>query len=188
MPETGLPAGWEIRHSKSRNLPYYFNAARSESRWEPPADTDSDVLSAYMATYHSAPKSSGGAPAATGKIRASHLLIKHKDSRRPSSWREVAVPYSSVSFTRLIVVHRPPSHAPRTTRCRSCSRTRTRSALATPRSASWPRPRATARRRAKVAISVPLAKERCKRRLRMLLLHSRWTRCLVRSRLTVGFI
>jgi NIMA-interacting peptidyl-prolyl cis-trans isomerase 1 len=25
----------------------------------------------------------------TGKIRASHLLVKHKDSRRPSSWREV---------------------------------------------------------------------------------------------------
>jgi hypothetical protein len=26
---------------------------------------------------------------ADGKIRASHLLVKHKDSRRPSSWREV---------------------------------------------------------------------------------------------------
>lgn len=24
-----------------------------------------------------------------GQVRASHLLVKHKDSRRPSSWKEV---------------------------------------------------------------------------------------------------
>jgi NIMA-interacting peptidyl-prolyl cis-trans isomerase 1 len=28
-----------------------------------------------------------------GKIRAAHLLIKHQDSRRPSSWREVNLPF-----------------------------------------------------------------------------------------------
>jgi len=26
-----------------------------------------------------------------GKIRASHLLVKHKDSRRPSSWKQVSL-------------------------------------------------------------------------------------------------
>lgn len=26
-----------------------------------------------------------------GKIRASHLLVKHRDSRRPSSWREAEI-------------------------------------------------------------------------------------------------
>jgi NIMA-interacting peptidyl-prolyl cis-trans isomerase 1 len=42
-----------------------------------------------MAENHSskgvAPTGSGGAG---GKIRAAHLLVKHRDSRRPASWRE----------------------------------------------------------------------------------------------------
>jgi len=58
-----LPAGWEVRHSNSKNLPYYFNAETKESRWEFPSSTE-------------------------GKIRAAHLLIKHKDSRRPKSQRQ----------------------------------------------------------------------------------------------------
>lgn len=43
-----------------------------------------------MANYHSSapiPRTEG-ANGSEGKIRAAHLLIKHKDSRRPSSWRE----------------------------------------------------------------------------------------------------
>lgn len=44
-----------------------------------------------MATHHSASeiKHDGALNGAEGKIRASHLLVKHRDSRRPSSWREV---------------------------------------------------------------------------------------------------
>ena len=46
-----------------------------------------------MAEHHSAPEirpdAVNGIPGNSGKIRASHLLVKHKDSRRPSSWREV---------------------------------------------------------------------------------------------------
>lgn len=30
-----------------------------------------------------------------GKIRASHLLVKHKGSRRPSSWREVGLQFTT---------------------------------------------------------------------------------------------
>lgn len=85
---SGLPDGWEVRHSNSKNLPYYFNPATKESRWDPPSGTDTEKLKTYMATHHS----SGIAPASAekdeGKIRAAHLLVKHKDSRRPSSWRE----------------------------------------------------------------------------------------------------
>ena len=51
-----------------------------------------------MATHHSA----GLNPAATaaaaaggvkpeGKIRTAHLLVKHKDSRRPSSWKQDSI-------------------------------------------------------------------------------------------------
>ena len=77
---TGLPLGWEVRWSISKNLPYFFNPTLKESKWEPPNGSDADALRAYIhANFQpSAP---------TGKIRAAHLLVKHKDSRRPSSWR-----------------------------------------------------------------------------------------------------
>ena len=45
-----------------------------------------------MARHHSASEIKSEAKEANGhegKIRAAHLLVKHKDSRRPSSWREV---------------------------------------------------------------------------------------------------
>jgi hypothetical protein len=92
--ETGLPPNWEVRHSNSKNLPYYFNASEKVSRWEPPSGTDTEKLKHYMATHHSASSvvpgpQTAGAP--EGKIRAAHLLVKHKESRRPSSWKEVRV-------------------------------------------------------------------------------------------------
>lgn len=82
-----------MRHSQSKNLPYYFDAVNKVSRWEPPAGTDVEKLKLYMAKYHS-----GAAPVqqhqdagqeTSGKIRAAHLLVKHEGSRRPMSWREV---------------------------------------------------------------------------------------------------
>lgn len=61
------------------------------SRWEPPAGTDSDKLKHFMATHHSAGARHEAVPGVPeGKIRAAHLLVKHRDSRRPSSWREVS--------------------------------------------------------------------------------------------------
>jgi NIMA-interacting peptidyl-prolyl cis-trans isomerase 1 len=82
-----------VRHSNSKNLPYYFNAAEKNSRWEPPEGTNTEKLKVYMAKYHSGafqPPAEGGAQ--PGKIRAAHLLVKHAESRRPSSWREVSPP------------------------------------------------------------------------------------------------
>ena len=121
--ETGLPTGWEVRHSNSKNLPYYFQAATKESRWEPPAGTDTEVLKTYMATNHSsslpggsgagainpsitataASSSSGGSSG--GKIRAAHLLVKHKDSRRPSSWKEPDITRSKEDAVRILEGH-----------------------------------------------------------------------------------
>lgn len=75
--ETGLPEGWEIRNSTSKKLPYFFNASTRESRWEPPEGADTPKLESYLAETHP-----------NKKIRAAHLLVKHKDSRRPSSWKE----------------------------------------------------------------------------------------------------
>ncbi|KAI1917703.1 peptidyl-prolyl cis-trans isomerase Pin1 [Ophidiomyces ophidiicola] len=92
MADSGLPPGWEVRHSNSKNLPYYFNPQTKESRWEPPAETDTEKLKVYMAAYHSsAPDRHANSGQKDGQIRASHLLIKHRDSRRPTSWREASV-------------------------------------------------------------------------------------------------
>lgn len=50
-----------------------------------------DTLKGYMATYHSGAAASPYPNQSEGKIRCSHLLVKHKDSRRPSSWREAEI-------------------------------------------------------------------------------------------------
>jgi len=107
MADAGLPAGWEVRHSNSKNLPYYFNASQQLSRWEPPTGTNTEALKAYMATHHSASeiKPDGAMNGAEGKIRASHLLIKHKDSRRPSSWREAEITRSKDDAMSILLAH-----------------------------------------------------------------------------------
>lgn len=103
--DTGLPLGWEVRHSNSKNLPYYFNGLTKESRWEPPADTDTEKLKVYMATHHSAAVNPHGAGQGEGKIRASHLLVKHRDSRRPSSWREAEITRSKEEAYDILRAH-----------------------------------------------------------------------------------
>ncbi|KAB5517505.1 hypothetical protein GE09DRAFT_566810 [Coniochaeta sp. 2T2.1] len=103
--ETGLPQGWEVRHSNSKNLPYYFNAAEKNSRWEPPEGTNTEKLKVYMAKYHSGsfqPAEGQGQP---GKIRAAHLLVKHADSRRPSSWREATITRTKDQAREIIKSH-----------------------------------------------------------------------------------
>jgi len=92
MSDAGLPPNWEVRHSTSKNLPYYFNAATKESCWEPPSGTDTEKLKVYMAQHHSASAvGADGNGVNEGKIRAAHLLVKHKDSRRPKSWKEANI-------------------------------------------------------------------------------------------------
>jgi len=106
MSDAGLPQGWEVRHSNSKNLPYYFNASTRESRWEPPSGTDVEKLKYYMAVNHSAntaPQASGGSDG--NKIRAAHLLIKHAESRRPSSWREAEITRSKDEARHIIEKH-----------------------------------------------------------------------------------
>ncbi|KAK7735953.1 peptidyl-prolyl cis-trans isomerase Pin1 [Cytospora paraplurivora] len=106
--ETGLPPNWEVRHSNSKNLPYYFNSLDRNSRWEPPPGTDTEKLKNYMAKYHSpagagATNSVGGGDA--GKIRAAHLLVKHNQSRRPSSWKESNITRGKDEALKIIEGH-----------------------------------------------------------------------------------
>ena len=64
-----VPEGWEKRTSRSTGQVYYLNQYTKQSQWDKPT----------------APTSPDSAPS---QVRASHLLVKHRDSRRPSSWRE----------------------------------------------------------------------------------------------------
>jgi NIMA-interacting peptidyl-prolyl cis-trans isomerase 1 len=93
-----------VRRSNTKNLPYYFHPETKDSRWEPPAGTDPEKLKEYMAQHHS---SKGVAPASFAhsgdKIRAAHLLVKHRDSRRPASWREPNITRSKQSAEKLIL-------------------------------------------------------------------------------------
>ncbi|XP_025970793.1 peptidyl-prolyl cis-trans isomerase NIMA-interacting 1 isoform X1 [Dromaius novaehollandiae] len=68
--EEKLPAGWEKRMSRSSGRVYYFNHITNASQWERPSGTG---------------KNGQGEPT---KVRCSHLLVKHNQSRRPSSWRQ----------------------------------------------------------------------------------------------------
>lgn len=90
-------------------MPYYHNPSTGESVWEPPAGTDSDKLKVYIGQYFSqVPSSSaaaGGENAAGDKVRASHLLIKHKDSRRPSSWKESEITRTKDEAMSIILGH-----------------------------------------------------------------------------------
>ncbi|KAH0562487.1 protein kinase ssp1 [Trichoglossum hirsutum] len=106
MSDAGLPPNWEVRHSNSKNLPYYFNTATKESRWEPPSGTDSEKLKVYMAQHHSAPTfGADGNGVNEGKIRAAHLLVKHKESRRPKSWKEANITRSRDEAMSVILSH-----------------------------------------------------------------------------------
>ncbi|XP_008314855.1 peptidyl-prolyl cis-trans isomerase NIMA-interacting 1 [Cynoglossus semilaevis] len=65
--EENLPSGWEKRMSRSTGKVYYFNHITNASQWERPV---------------------GDGRGEPDKVRCSHLLVKHNQSRRPSSWRE----------------------------------------------------------------------------------------------------
>ncbi|KAJ3293523.1 Peptidyl-prolyl cis-trans isomerase NIMA-interacting protein 1 [Borealophlyctis nickersoniae] len=64
---------WEERWSERKNRFYYFDRATGQSTWEKP-------LNVPIAPSTNKPDK---------KIRATHLLVKHRESRRPSSWKEI---------------------------------------------------------------------------------------------------
>lgn len=88
---TGLPQGWTARHSRSRDRTYFYNEATKESVWDAPEGTDIEQLKLYLAQ----PK----------KVQASHLLIKHKDSRRPASWKEENITRSKEEAIEILKKH-----------------------------------------------------------------------------------
>lgn len=58
-----------------------------------------------MATHHSAATHNEVGGQGEGKIRCSHLLVKHRDSRRPSSWREAEITRSKEEAIEILKGH-----------------------------------------------------------------------------------
>lgn len=66
-------------------LPYYLNIYTKESQWELPTE---------------AAKDSSKDP---NQVQCAHLLVKHKNSRRPSSWREENITRSKDEARDIII-------------------------------------------------------------------------------------
>ncbi|GAA5857199.1 hypothetical protein JCM8547_009366 [Rhodosporidiobolus lusitaniae] len=102
---------WEIRFSNSRKRPYFYNASSQESRWEVPAELASSDLTSLPGAEHLTYSAGGAAapaqpkPATSNKVRASHLLVKHAGSRRPSSWREANITRSKEEAIEILKAH-----------------------------------------------------------------------------------
>lgn len=75
--ETGLPPNWEAKWSSSSKRAYFYKYngpnVKFDSIWKSPPGTNKRKLNRYLKQ----------------RIVASHLLVKHNQSRRKSSWRQV---------------------------------------------------------------------------------------------------
>ncbi|XP_073973195.1 peptidyl-prolyl cis-trans isomerase NIMA-interacting 1-like [Rhodnius prolixus] len=91
MADDELPSGWEKRLSRSTGQHYYLNVYTKESQWERPDKP------AEPSSY------SGGGPE---QVQCSHLLVKHEQSRRPSSWREEVITRSKDEALELVKSYR----------------------------------------------------------------------------------
>ncbi|XP_016954587.1 putative peptidyl-prolyl cis-trans isomerase dodo [Drosophila biarmipes] len=95
-----LPEGWEKRTSRYTGLSYYLNVHTKESQWDLPTEP----------AKKSGGGGSGSASAAGGdapdEVQCLHLLVKHKGSRRPSSWREANITRTKEEAQLLLEVYR----------------------------------------------------------------------------------
>lgn len=81
-----LPDGWSERESSSHpGRKYYVNSATGATQWEFPT------------------AAAGGEPSS---VQASHILVKHAESRRPSSWREASITRSKEEAMRILQGYR----------------------------------------------------------------------------------
>lgn len=81
--------------SQSRGVHYFFrppsNGDAGESRWDPPPGLSDEQIKALPGASEYLPHRTKSQQSKDDSMRASHLLVKHRDSRRASSWREVGL-------------------------------------------------------------------------------------------------
>ncbi|KIJ54034.1 hypothetical protein M422DRAFT_25019 [Sphaerobolus stellatus SS14] len=92
---------WEVRMSNSRGIHYFYNTTTRESRWDaPPELTEAEIHQLPGAAQYI--KGMPSPPSTDGQVRASHLLIKHRGSRRPSSWKESSITRSHADAVEIL--------------------------------------------------------------------------------------
>ncbi|KAL7009299.1 peptidyl-prolyl cis-trans isomerase Pin1 [Cystobasidiomycetes sp. EMM_F5] len=92
---------WEVRWSNSRQRAYFYNDAQSLSIWEPPTGLSEDDI----VNLPGARENLHRQPQAPEQVQASHLLIKHAGSRRPSSWKETNITRSKEEAIAALRAH-----------------------------------------------------------------------------------
>lgn len=80
-----LPDGWLKKVSTSTGRAYYWNTHTKKPQWDRPTGPATGAGASSSNNNAKASKSS------TTKATASHLLVKHRGSRRPSSWKEANI-------------------------------------------------------------------------------------------------
>lgn len=93
MSDAELPSGWEKRVSRSTGQTYYLNIYSKESQWDAP-------------TEPAKPSGGGSSTGGPDRVQCSHLLVKHKGSRRPSSWRQENITISKEEAISLLEDYR----------------------------------------------------------------------------------
>ena len=95
-----LPEGWITNVSKKTGKTYYYNTKTGESQWEKPAkDQVWNFFSFFFGGFFFIFLISG-------QVRASHLLVKHDQSRNPSSWKESKITRSKDEAIEILKAHR----------------------------------------------------------------------------------
>lgn len=97
-----MSAQWEVRFSNTRKLPYFYDSVSGTSTWDQPEGLSVEQISKLPGASQylgggGQPAANASAGANAGTVRASHLLVKHAKSRRPSSHRQVRRERSAAS-------------------------------------------------------------------------------------------
>lgn len=75
--------------STSKGAPYFFNTQSKVSAWEAPTQLSAKEIEKLPGAHYL--HSAGLGAEHVDQVKASHLLVKHSGSRRPSSWKEVCM-------------------------------------------------------------------------------------------------
>ncbi len=82
--------------SNSKGLIYFYNPETKDSVWTIPKGYTPEQVKNFLGAEKYPEQLMKLLDGEKGQVRASHLLVKHKDSRRPASWKEVRVSSSAV--------------------------------------------------------------------------------------------
>ena len=103
MADAELPPGWVQKESRSSGRSYFFNTFTHATQWERPvapgADEVCTILNFQSTVFY---LEVAAAVINSVQVQASHLLVKHRDSRRPSSWKQAEITRSKEEALELL--------------------------------------------------------------------------------------